>query len=198
MQDPVWKIIVRRQRRRRGRGGPITARAAYSFRLSPLHRDERAAPRPAKATPDSLPGPAGLRAIVCPATCLPPPDCGHRRGAAWRRKEGAPKVRPPPPLLAPLLCPLSAFLRGPPLPPFLSSRLHFSLVSLPLFFLVPPCVWHTFSDSISLCSALRSGASRTGTSSRFSPSLLWLQRFSGSWVLGSGDGGLSVLWKPRR
>lgn len=39
--------------------------------VSPLHGDERAAPRPAKATPNLVPGSALLRAIVCPDH-LPP------------------------------------------------------------------------------------------------------------------------------
>lgn len=53
--------------------------------VSPLQRDERAAPRPAKATPDLVPGPAPLGAIVCPATRHLPPAgllAGHRSESA--------------------------------------------------------------------------------------------------------------------
>lgn len=142
---------------------------------------------PQASAPLSVPPPASR-----------PPDCGHGHRRCPEAQGGRPRKFALPRLSLRPFSVLSLPSSGACFCLPFSSRLHFSLVSLPLFLLVPPCVWHTFSDSVALCSALRSGASRTGTSSPFSPSLLRLQKFSGSWVPGRGNGGLSVLWRPWR
>lgn len=95
--------------------------------VSPLHGDERAAPSPAKATPNLVPGSALLRAIVSPDH-LPPAGLIAREGAEREAKKVLPapsSVHHPPPVL------LSALSLSPTL-----------LVSL-LPFLFPSCVDHT-------------------------------------------------------
>lgn len=150
--------------------------------VSPLHRDERAAPRPAKATPNLVPGSALLRAIVCPgppASCRP--DC---------REHGGPESSSYPLLLAPLLPVLSLLPVSPSLTPFLSSRLYFSpvslfLVSLPVLRVSDTLPW-TFSKSLSPCVHLSGLECKTHETlfGPFSPSLLQLQKcpgFLGPW-----------------
>ena len=118
--------------------------------VSPLHRDERAAPRPAKAAPNLVPGSALLRAIVC-SDHLPPAGLIAGHAPAPEARGGRPrKFALTPPALHPSLRPLPAFLALP-----LSHSLLFSLpISLPqilclsaLFLL---CLSDTFSWILSL------------------------------------------------
>lgn len=101
--------------------------------VSPLHGDERAAPSPAKATPNLVPGSALLRAIVCPDH-LPPAGLIAREGSERKAKKVLPA--PPPPAPPPAL--------------FLSPILLGSL--LPLLFLFS--MLHTLSDSFKLSSSV--------------------------------------------
>lgn len=97
--------------------------------VSPLHGDERAAPSPAKATPNLVPGSALLRAIVCPDH-LPPAGLIAREGSEREAK----KVLPAPPLRHPLL-------------PFPCPRFCWGLSSLS-FFLFPCSIYFlTLSSS---------------------------------------------------
>ncbi|XP_010850405.1 PREDICTED: tubulin polyglutamylase TTLL11 [Bison bison bison] len=71
--------------------------------VSPLHRDERAAPRPAKAAPNLVPGSALLRAIVCPDH-LPPAGLIAGHAPAPEARGGRPrKFALTPPALHPSL-----------------------------------------------------------------------------------------------
>jgi hypothetical protein len=111
--------------------------------VSPLHGDERAAPSPAKAKPNLVPGSALLRAIVSPDH-LPPAGLIAREGAEREAK----KVLPAP----------SSGHHPPPVLLFALSLSPTLLVSLLLPFLFPSCVDHTLSDSFqhSVCVSPRS------------------------------------------
>lgn len=125
--------------------------------VSPLHRDERAAPRPAKAAPNLVPGSALLRAIVCPDH-LPPAGLIAGHAPAPEARGGRPrKFAQPPPASHPSLRPLSCVPRPPhlSLSPFLPSCLFSPPDALPLSSLPSLPVRHIFLDSKSLTLCLR-------------------------------------------
>lgn len=113
--------------------------------VSPLHRDERAAPRPAKAAPNLVPGSALLRAIVCPDH-LPPAGliAGHEERGGRPRKFALPPPPCTPLLSSPCLpVPISCSLLF-SLPVSISVRLNLCLSSLSLL-----CTSNTLSWTLS-------------------------------------------------
>ena len=117
--------------------------------VSPLHRDERAAPRPAKAAPNLVPGSALLRAIVCPDH-LPPEGLIAGRAPAPEARGGRPgswPSRPQPRTPLSVLSPRSS--RAPSLSPFSLPvcSLPRILCLFPLFLL---CLSDTYSWILSL------------------------------------------------